>query len=189
VADGVAAVVVVFDYSGIGESTGSVEEISRAEHLADMIAVYDWALSLDSVDSKKVGVNGGSYSGYMATLLTAHRPVASLLLRAPAVFPDESFYIPGDTDAPRQERYFEQIVEGSTADMLTKALRKYTNPLLVQEREGDAIITPPIIDYFLGANNSTLQKHTVLKNAGHKISGESKQVSTKECIDWFKQTL
>lgn len=189
VSKGVSAIVVVFDYLGVGSSDGDIHSYSRKDHLQNILDVFDFVTGLPEVDAERIGLNGGSYSGYLAVLVIAQRKVKSLLLRAPAVFPDDTIDVVDDTSRDRPDRYFQKNANEKIANSIAENMKGYSNPVLVQERESDTLITKEVVEFFTKNSASSNMKHTVLKNAGHKISGEQKQKSTQECIDWFKTTV
>jgi pimeloyl-ACP methyl ester carboxylesterase len=54
---------------------------------------------------KKIIVIGGSFGGYMAALLANERRFETLVLRAPANYPEEEFELPyRDTSAGKQDK-------------------------------------------------------------------------------------
>jgi uncharacterized protein len=77
-----------FDLSGHGGSDGDAQTLLPRDHLRDCLAVFDALLGSEEVDPGRAGLCGASYGGFLASLLTALRRVRSLLLPAPALYPD-----------------------------------------------------------------------------------------------------
>jgi uncharacterized protein len=71
---------------GHGESSGSLEEFSRADHLEDIIHAYDFLSKQKGVNKENISVVGASYGGYLAAILAGKRSVKHLAMRAPALY-------------------------------------------------------------------------------------------------------
>jgi uncharacterized protein len=73
--------VVLFDYPGYGESTGTP---TAAVILENALAVYDYAVALETAAGKKRVVYGFSLGGMVAAQIAGRRPVDGLILEATA---------------------------------------------------------------------------------------------------------
>jgi len=73
--------VVLFDYPGYGESTGP---LTPATILDTALAVYDYAVNLDTSAGKKRVLYGFSLGGMVAAQVARHRPAEGLVLEATA---------------------------------------------------------------------------------------------------------
>jgi uncharacterized protein len=73
--------VVLFDYPGYGESTGTP---SAAVILENALAVYDYAVALETSAGKKRVLYGFSLGGMVAAQIAGRRPVDGLVLEATA---------------------------------------------------------------------------------------------------------
>lgn len=82
--------VVIFDYSGHGESPLQLKDTSPAQHFLEVITVFDWMKKKYS--KAKIVVMGSSYGGYLATQLTKYRKFGVLVLRVPAIYHPSDFY-------------------------------------------------------------------------------------------------
>jgi pimeloyl-ACP methyl ester carboxylesterase len=85
------AICLTFDLSGHGEDSANFSSFSAREHLEHVVAAYDQLASQPYADRARVGVCGASYGAYLAALLTAHRSVKRLVLRAPSLAGDIYF--------------------------------------------------------------------------------------------------
>lgn len=83
---------------------------TREDNMQQLLGDYDQLVSDASVDPARVGVLGFSYGGYAAALLTSLRPVGFMVLRSPAIYPDDEWRTPKQlldqnaVDAVRQHR-------------------------------------------------------------------------------------
>jgi len=73
--------VILFDYPGYGESTGT---LTPALILESALAVYDYATNSEAADGKKRIVYGFSLGGLVAAHIAGSRPVDGLVLEATA---------------------------------------------------------------------------------------------------------
>ena len=63
-------------------------------NLRDVLAAYDELVSHPMVDERSIAVDGSSYGGYLAAILTTLRPVRWLALRVPALYQDGGWDLP-----------------------------------------------------------------------------------------------
>lgn len=82
--------VLVFDYTGHGDSPFVLEELSAAQNFLEVITAYDWLTA--NHPEMKISVMGTSYGGFMAVQLTKYRSPKKLVLRIPANYRPETFY-------------------------------------------------------------------------------------------------
>ncbi|WP_164705127.1 alpha/beta hydrolase family protein, partial [Pseudomonas viridiflava] len=94
---GLGCVCLTFDLRGHERTEGLRATVSREQSLEDLLAAYDRLVSHPSVDPEAIAVIGTSYGGYLATILSAMRPVKWMALRVPALYWD------ADWDMPKQE--------------------------------------------------------------------------------------
>lgn len=150
-----------FDFAGHGaRATAPADSFSPRQHLDEAIAAYDELAGRAGVDPSRIGVCGASYGGYLAALLIAHRPVASLLVRAPALYPDAAL-----EQAPRERRT--ELV--SAADALPlRNLAAFAGPVLVVESEHDEVIPHAVVEAYLSSRPGI--RHEVIPGAAHALS-------------------
>src|SRR5215470_17977274 len=91
-----------FDLSGHGTHGSAVDlqSLTPRNHAADVTAAYDALVRNPVVDGSRIGVCAASYGAYLAVLLTRHRAVSRLLLRAPAMREDDEYDAPLEVVAP-----------------------------------------------------------------------------------------
>ena len=91
---GLGCASLTFDLRGHAGSCRRQESVTREDNLRDLLAAYDKLVALGRVDPASIAVVGISYGGYLATILTALRPVRWLALRAPALYKDAGWDLP-----------------------------------------------------------------------------------------------
>lgn len=188
-----------FDFRGCGESDGDFAEQTITKGYHDALAGYDFLVSNPLVDRSRVGVWGGSFGGYLAALVSAARPVKSLMLAAPAMYKDEWW----EHVIENWEHVIEKIDEGvknifkNQGEMIlsrTKslsAIQDYAGSILIEEHESDEVIPRRIPRaYFDAATKSALREYAVIPEAPHALHDQKfRKHSIKLTVDWFRKTL
>lgn len=178
--EALGAICLTFDLSGHGESDGLRAEFSARDHLGDCKAAFDTLAGRQKVDPSRIGVCAASYGAYLAALLIADRPVGSLLLRAPALYPDSDLDLAG---GPRHSG----VEEPETAASLRNVAR-HEGPILVVESERDEIIPHAVVEAYLSAYRNG--RHEVMPDVGHRLDTErSRALFMQVIVEWFRQTL
>lgn len=162
---------------GHGESSGTMEEFSRADHIEDVISVYDFLAAQKNVDKKNISAVGASYGGYLAAVLAGKKPVKHLVLRAPALYENRQLDIPTAQLVVDGEEEFFQNLHIEKDNMALSGIKKIRGDLFLIESEKDQIIPSFIVRYFKNAaDKKTVITHKVMKGADHQLSkGEWKQ--------------
>jgi pimeloyl-ACP methyl ester carboxylesterase len=166
-----------FDLSGHGDDAANFARYSVYEHLEDTVAAYDCLASQKGVDRTRIGVCGASYGGYLSALLTAHRTVKRLLLRAPALANDVHFPV----------RQSEAAIGAGVRDEFdsTKILARYSGEVLIVESEKDKVIPRSNILAYLAA--CSRGQHYVIPDALHPLTNPVwDELFVKALIRWFK---
>jgi hypothetical protein len=165
-------VCLTFNLRGHARTVEQRDTVTRAQNLRDVMAAYDLLAAQPDVDGERIAVVGGSYGGYLATLLTTERTVTALALRAPALYKDADFDRPKrelnlDPDLPAYRR---RRLEASDNIALDAAAR-FEGHVLIVESEHDTVIPHPVIDNYVrafrGADSVT---HEVIADADHGLS-------------------
>ena len=124
------------------------------------------------VEPSRVGVCGASYGAYLSVLLSAERPVARLLLRAPALYADDS--LDAVLAAPSGGEHV-----GLPA--FVHALRALPMPVLLVESEHDEVISPAIVATYLAAQPAI--DRVVLPGAGHALTDPAWRADFQRLLD------
>src|SRR6266849_5516812 len=171
------AVCLTFDLSGHGGDAARFDRFSVYEHLEDVVAAFDHLASHEAVDRAKVGVCGASYGGYLAALVTAHREVRRLLLRAPS--------LAGDVDFPGRRREPSVSAEAPDGFDSLEILARYGGEVLIIESGQDEIIPMSHIAAYLRACSHA--QHQVIPEAMHALTDPSwDEVFVKAIVRWFR---
>jgi dipeptidyl aminopeptidase/acylaminoacyl peptidase len=113
----------------------------------------------DTTNPTRIGACGASYGAYLAALLSGHRPVKQLLLRAPA--------LAGDIDIRSYRKSYAEESEPETFDSLS-VLSRYNGRVLIVESGKDCRIPHSnIVAYFNACRHA---EYEVIPEAGHALT-------------------
>lgn len=179
----------IFSFRGCGESDGDFAEQTIKMGHEDAIAGYDFLLQQDKVDKNRVGVYGGSYGGYHASLLTQHRSVNSLILSVPALYLNSEWELVPETMKDEHQKY--RNGDDFSDSIAIKAIAKYEGPLLLVPHELDDICPAKQTDAFFDhAVLASKKEKIVIDGVGHPlIEKKDREKSNKITVAWFKETL
>jgi pimeloyl-ACP methyl ester carboxylesterase len=164
------------DLSGHGSGSGYDDSFSPRQHLQDVLAAWDELTGRYGADAERIGVCGSSYGACLAALMTQHRKVARLLLRAPAIVAD------ADLDRPLRRRSRDR--DPASASVLLGGLSGFHGPALVVESGNDEEIPHEIVEGYLGALPNA--GHTVIAYATHALSQpEWREAFVQQLLSFF----
>jgi pimeloyl-ACP methyl ester carboxylesterase len=170
------ATCLTFDLGGHGRSGTQPEVLSARDHLLDTIAAYDALVASQHVDPARVGVCGASYGAYLAALIVAQRPVRRLLLRAPALYPDDWLDTPIGRRGP--------LGTTPTNSAALESLRQFGGEVLVLESGCDEAIPKDMIQAYLHACRSPV--HDLIPEATHQLTDPLwKELFLQRIVEWF----
>jgi pimeloyl-ACP methyl ester carboxylesterase len=171
------AICLTFDLSGHGNDAANSDMYSVYDHLQDVLAAYDYLASLSEVKMERMGICGASYGGYLAAVVTAHRAIRRLILRAPSLAKDLL-----STNANRQLRFAKEVPEELDS---IRILHRYSGEVLLVESEKDEVIPKSYIEAYLGA--CSFVQHKVILHAGHALTNPIWDEAFITAIkDWFE---
>ncbi|MGH3948972.1 MAG: alpha/beta hydrolase family protein [Pseudonocardiaceae bacterium] len=166
-----------FDLGGHGDSPGRLRDMTRQDHLQDVVAAYDVLASADGVDPRRVGVCAASYGAYISCLLLGERLVKRLMLRAPALYVDGD---PADPDGSRN--HLRELID---ADSALHNLRQFNGETLILESERDEVIPRSSITAYV--TNARHPTHRILEGATHAlVQPELRAAFLDEILVWFR---
>lgn len=129
------------DYAGHGLHNLPLEKSTRKQQLEEVVAIFD---ELKKLGIEKIVVIGGSFGAYMAALLVGKRPAYTVVLRAPANYPDNEFELPHnqtlrwvDFEQYKKTKVNEDHLKNTSA---TKAIEDFSGFVYVLEHELDEAV-------------------------------------------------
>lgn len=181
-----------FDLRGHARTVEQQKSVTREQNLNDVIAAYDALVRQRGVDRSSIAVVGSSYGGYLAAILTAHRPVRWLVLRVPALYKDSEWATPKDQLRKLQglEAYRRLAVTAAESRALL-ACSQYKGDALVVESGRDAIIPPQVVANYRGAlSGAASLTYRLMENADHALSSEAdQQAYTTILVQWMSEMI
>ena len=191
-AAGIGCHCLTFDLRGHERTAEQWETVSRPQNLDDLLAAYDWFVARPDVDPAAIAVVGISYGGYLASLLTALRPVHWLALRSPAIYKDEGWELPKrklheDPDLPAFRR--RPLAWGDNRALA--ACHAFGGDALLVEAEHDEIVPQRVIENYATAfaTASSLTRRRIA-GADHAFSGKAEQKAyTDVLVGWLTEMV
>lgn len=178
------------DLSGHGQTEGDPATFSRKDFQDDATAAYDFLAGQNGVDPEHISVVGTSFGGYLAVLLSRERRVHSLVLRAPADYPDKGFTEPRLQRSDESDlREWRKSVRDSQSSESLRRIRDFTGSILVVESGSDDVVPRETVQsYINAAPNPDEVAHIILENAPHSLSQhpDLKRKYDDILVDWFR---
>ena len=188
---GLGCVCMTFDLRGHEKTESQRLTVTREQNLNDLLAAYDCLANHPSVDSTAIAIIGSSYGGYLATLLTLHRPVKWLALRVPAMYWDEEWNTPKQTLDRQRLNAYRQRHLGPADNRALAACAEFTGDvLLVESEQDDYVPHTTLMSYrsaFVSAHSLT---HRIVDGADHALSSEESQKSYSSILAaWISEMV
>jgi dienelactone hydrolase len=180
-----------FDLRGHARHADERNVVTRADGLADVTAAYDFLVSQEGVDPSAIGVVGTSYGGYLATLLTAERPVTWLALRVPALYPDSHWEVPKALIDRDEINRYRSAFRSPSEDKALAAGERFTGDVLIVESENDSYVPHSAITSYIAAfHRASSLSHRILKGADHSLRNEScRKAYNRLLVNWMEEMV
>lgn len=175
-----------FDLLGHGVRKEEKDTLNREEFLNQVLVEYDES---NELENKKCIVVGSSFGAYLALLLSEKRNVETLILRAPANYPDENFNLSDfrlSSDKEKMLAWRKMILKpGETSSM--RALQNFSGDTLIVESENDEMIPHETIEnYLYSAEDKKRITHIIMPQTSHRLQNDAQK---KEYFDIFYKWL
>lgn len=165
--------------------------VTREDNLNDMLAAYDTLVGHPAVDEESVVLVGSSYGGYLASILSAIRPVRWMALRAPALYKDDE-WLTSKQHLDRQEIARYRALElPANSNRALAASAAFKGDVLLVESQLDHIVPHTVIENYLAAFLKTRSMtHRMIPEADHSLSKkEWSNAYTKMLVKWMSEML
>jgi len=180
-----------FDLRGHADSDADKEHVTRQDGLDDVLAAYDYLAAQPLIDTSAIGVVGTSYGGYLAMLLTAHRPVRWLAMRVPALYPDDHWDTPkAKLDKAAVRAYREQPHEAG-ADRALSACADFRGDVLIVQSEKDEQIPRQAMISMQGAfQQANSLSHRIIPGATHAMrDAQHQRIYATLLTGWIEEMV
>lgn len=181
-------VCMVFDMRGHGTSEGDRLDLSSKDFFSDVLVAYDYLVALPEVDPENISANGSSFGGFLVALLASERKLKSIVMRAPADYPNDDFTV------PKKLRNWENIVEwrgkekdSSETNALSSLSTFQGKSLFIESENDERIPRQTILNYIKALPDQSKVTHLIMKGAPHSIKeGPFRDQVGQILTDWFK---
>jgi dipeptidyl aminopeptidase/acylaminoacyl peptidase len=172
-----------FDFTGCGESGGTLGEATLTRRIEDLTQIIDWVRSLETCDGR-VGLFGSSMGGTVALTTASLRPIDVLVLLATPV---------RQTDPPPaelreiRERY-PHFFEDFRANVDTFPFEKIHHTLVIHGTR-DCVV-PFDNAWFIYERISPPKEIWLVQEADHQFLDEThRQAMLEMSVRWFERFL
>jgi dienelactone hydrolase len=179
-----------FNFSGCGKSDGNYLVQKYEDALIDAKGAFNFLLKQKKVDVSRVGVIGGSFGGFLASMILPDINIKSLILVSPSAHA-ENLKSKIDMGGLKEEvEYFKDRNNWITSKSY-KNISKFTKPLLILKSEYDDNVPEVVVnEYFDQAFNSEERHIKLIKGADHRLSEQwMKDDAFEQMLNWFLKTL
>jgi dienelactone hydrolase len=181
----------LFDMRGHAATVEQRDEVTREDNLADVVAAYDRLVDHPLVDPTAIAVVGSSYGGYLASVLTAVRPVRWLGMRVPALYKDEDWLIPKQELRDHGLEAFRQGPVSASENRALGACAAFKGDVLLVKSGNDEVIPHPVIGNYLAALGSVRSlTYRVIEQADHALSEQPwQQAYASLLLGWVNEMV
>jgi putative redox protein len=183
-----------FDFAGVGESTGSYENVTYSGEVEDLQATFSF---MQARHTGKIAILGSSMGGTVALLFAARNPTVAAVVTLAAPLHPERFLSRLSTPAELRlwrdqgfTLYHGQRINVSLLDDLESmnvpdAARKISCPVLILHGDDDDVV-PVEEAHELHRHLSGLKKLSILHGADHRLSNVMHmELALDEALEWL----
>lgn len=174
-----------FDFAGLGESQGRLEDLTITNEIDDLRAAISFARK---GKYGKIGLLGASFGGSVSLLASPGEKIDSLAVWNPVVYLDKTFSGALKRHPVKRTKLTRRFISDMKKYDIFSSAKKISAPLFILHGENDAIIPySQSWDLFKSVPGAKLE---ILKNAQHNFHGEKdRPVALQLTVNWFSQTL
>ena len=178
-----------FNFTECGISDGDYSIQTHQDALDDAIAEFNVLFS-QNIDKNRIGVVGGSFGGYIASMLLPKFNIKSLVLRAPSACTHNPKDMLDMGDLQHEVDYFKNKGNWVNSESYVN-ISNFKGQLLIIKSEHDDNVPSHIVDlYFDKARNAKIREMKVIKDADHRLTKDVWKDEFFSIIhDWFSKTL
>jgi len=179
----------VFNFTGCGESSGNYLTQTHKDAFRDAKIAFNKLLDQKNIDKNRIGIVGGSFGGYVASMTLPELDVSSLVLLSPSAH-DDSYDTKIDMGSIQKEvEYFNNEYNWINSEAY-KNISEFKGSLLVVKSENDENVPSTVVDKYYQKSKSKIKKQIILKGADHRLSTyEMREEFYKIVTDWFLKIL
>ncbi len=179
-----------FNFRGCGNSDGDYLIQTHKDALKDGETAFKFLLEQKQVDAGRIGLIGGSFGGFIASMLLPEIKIESLILLAPSACTHKSSARLDEGGLKEEVKYFKNKDNWFNSKSYEN-ISKFTKPLLIIKSEYDDNVPSDVVDrYFEQGFNSKERKIKIINGADHRLSETwMKDEAFEDMNKWFLDTL
>lgn len=179
-----------FNFKGCGRSDGDYFAQKYEDALLDAKIAFEFLLKQEKVDIKRIGLIGGSFGGFLASMLCLEFNIKSLVLVSPSAHSDKMSSKIDMGGLEKEVEYFQNRDNWFNSKSYDN-ISKFKNSLLIVKSEFDDNVPMEVVDrYFEQGFNAEEKKIKAIKGADHRLSEQWMRDEVFEIMnDWFLETL
>ncbi len=161
------------------------DSATRGENLAQALVDYDALFA--GKNNASIALLGFSYGGYMAALSLIDRPVDLLVLRSPALYPNDNWEVPKAELDKRKLASYRSDVHTPGENLALDGCFGFKGDVLLIDSEHDRIIPHEVIESYERAlvNAASLTRYTI-RGADHPLTDTRwRDEYHRVAVDWL----
>ena len=171
--------VFIFDFTGCGESEGTIEDLVPSNGLDDLKS------AITNLGRKEFALHGGSFGGYVALLYASQNPVLVLSLKCPVSDYPEILRLRDDEERPSRDKILKE-----TADIsLYQKAKNIKCPALIVHGDADDIVPLNQSRKLLISLGSKEKELKIIKGAPHTMRGKPMEEAHNKIANFLKRIL
>lgn len=173
-----------FNLRGCGISDGDIKDQTIGSGIEDARAAIKVFLEIENLDKSRLGLSGGSYGGFLASIISAEENFKSIALLAPAAYSPRDIEMKHGTPIIERKDFRDSISY--------EKIRQFDGSVLIIKCEFDDILPEGMVEAYIDAVSEKPNKEVhILRGAKHRVSinPEAREEYINKIIEWFKKTL
>lgn len=150
-------------------SDGDIRTVTRENNLRDIRAAYKFMSDLPDTNPDKIGIFGKSYGGYLTAILAANLLPKTVIVCAPALYPDSDFNKPTQSLINKNPNIYRSYGLSNQDNKALASFSCYPNPMLLITLSKDEDIPKPTTENYISFKPNNLTVKTI-KDSDHTLS-------------------
>lgn len=145
--------------------------VSRDHALNQAIEDYMSLGGVRGVSRSRLALLGFSFGAYIATFLASSKPASQLVLRSPAIYPDEGWNVAKENLDKGELRAYRSRVRAHRENQSLRCCADFTGDVLLIDSSEDEIIPPQVIaSYERSFSKARSMTRYTIADADHELS-------------------
>lgn len=179
----------VFNFRGCGLSDGDYLSQAYEDAFLDAKSAFELLLC-QNIDPERIGVVGGSFGGYIVSIVLPQILIKSLVLLNPSTHSGNFSQKIDMGGLDNEVKYFTNPINWESSKSFEN-IQNFKGQLLIIKSQKDENVPQEVVDkYFKKATNTTKKEMVQITDADHRLSKDVWKEEFFSIIrDWFLKTL